>query len=307
MVRAMPERCPKRSTCRNGSAKVRLSELADRQWGVVSQAQVLDLGVGRIGILRWQDERRLHRVYPGVYAVGHASLATEGRLAAALFYAGKGSALDNLTAAWWAGMVKAEPSVVHVSAPGKRRSLPEVRVHCRRKIPRVLHKGLPVTPPTQTLLDIANELEFDDLRRALAEAEYQRLVTLDDVEQALGRGRPGAARLRAALERHRPQLAHTRSRLEEVFVQLIEQHLHTHPKFNVWVAGHRVDAVWRDHNIVVELDSRLAHSTTRAIENDHGRDLDLRAAGFTVLRYTWRQVVEEPRRVVADLRRHGIA
>jgi very-short-patch-repair endonuclease len=307
MVRAMPERCPKRSTCRNGSAKVRLSELADRQWGVVSQAQVLELGVGRIGILRWQDERRLHRVYPGVYAVGHGSLATEGRLAAALFYAGKRSALSNLTAAWWAGMVKTEPVPVHVSAPGKRRSLPEVQVHCRRRVPRVLHKGLPITPPTQTLLDIANQLEFDDLRRALAEAEYLRLVTVDQVEAALGRGKPGAAALRAALERHRPQLARTRSRLEEAFFLLSEQHFHTQPEFNVWVAGWRVDAVWRAQRVVVELDSRLAHSTARNIENDHRRDLDVRAAGFIVLRYTWRQLIDEPERVVADLRRHGIS
>ena len=303
----MPERCPKRSNCRNGSAKVRLSELADRQWGVVSQAQVLELGVGRIGISRWQDERRLHRVYPGVYAVGHCSLATEGRLAAALFYAGIGSALDNLTAAWWAGLVKLEPDMVHVSAPGKRRSLPEVRVHCRRKVPRVLHKGLPLTPPTQTLLDIANELEFDDLRRALAQAEYLRLVTLEEVEKVLGRGKPGATKLRAALECHRPQLAHTRSKLEEKFVLLCERHLLTHPVLNVWIAGHLVDAVWREHKIVVELDSRLAHSTSRAIENDHRRDMDLRAAGFIVLRYTWRQLHDEPQRVVADLRRHGVA
>jgi very-short-patch-repair endonuclease len=231
----------------------------------------------------------------------------EGRLAAALFYAGKGSALSNLTAAWWAGMLKAQPALVHVSAPGKRSSLPSVRVHCRRKVKRVLHKGLPVTPPTQTLLDIAAEVEFEDLRRALAEAEYLRLVTLDDVEQVLGRGRPGAVKLRAALETHRPQLARTRSKLEEKFVLLCERHSLAQPAMNVKVAGRRVDAVWLKQQVVVELDSRLAHSTARAIENDHRRDLDLRAAGFTVLRYTWRQLVDEPERVVADLRRHGIS
>jgi very-short-patch-repair endonuclease len=65
--------------------------------------------------------------------------------------------------------------------------------------------------------------------------------------------------------------------------------------------------VWFEERIVVELDSRLAHSTSRVIENDHRRDMDLRAAGFTVLRYTWRQLKEEPQRVVADIRRHGIA
>ena len=57
---------------------------------------------------------------------------------------------------------------------------------------------------------------------------------------------------------------------------------------------------------MVELDSRTAHSSSRAIENDHRRDLELRAAGCTVLRYTWEQVTQSPELVVADLRLHGL-
>ena len=73
-------------------------------------------------------------------------------------------------------------------------------------------RRLPVTPPAQTLLDIAGVVRFMELRRALAEAEYLRLVTLDEVEAVLGRGRPGSAALRLALDCHRPQLASTKSR-----------------------------------------------------------------------------------------------
>ena len=58
--------------------------------------------------------------------------------------------------------------------------------------------------------------------------------------------------------------------------------------------------------MIVELDSHLAHGTPSKLEKDRRRDLDLRAAGFTVLRYTWTQVTEEGDLVVADLRRHGI-
>ena len=58
--------------------------------------------------------------------------------------------------------------------------------------------------------------------------------------------------------------------------------------------------------VIVELDSQLAHGTPARLENDHKRDLELRAAGYTVLRYTWQQITETPELVVADLVRHGI-
>jgi hypothetical protein len=153
-------------------------------------------------------------------------------------------------------------------------------------------------------LDIASVVRFTELRRALAEAEYLRLVTLDEVEEVLGRGRPGSAALRVALECHRPELAHTRSLLEEKFVLLCEIHSITPPEMNVWVAGHLVDALWRDQRVVVELDGHAAHGTSTALERDRRRDLDLRAAGYTVLRYTWTQVTQDPEMVVADLRTH---
>ena len=72
--------------------------LAKRQWGVVTRAQLEECGLEDAGISRWIHERRLHRIYPGVYAVGHLALGIEGRLAAALFYAGPGAALCGVTA-----------------------------------------------------------------------------------------------------------------------------------------------------------------------------------------------------------------
>jgi very-short-patch-repair endonuclease len=39
-----------------------------------------------------------------------------------------------------------------------------------------------------------------------------------------------------------------------------------------------------------------------AFEDDHARDLDLRRRGFTVYRYTEKQIRREPQLIVADLR-----
>jgi very-short-patch-repair endonuclease len=266
----------------------------------------VEIGIGRTVIARWTADNRLHRVHPRVYAVGHRALSIEGRLAAALFYAGPDPALCGMTAATWLGILPGVPRLIHVVAPRRRRSVPDVRTHHRRRFERILHKRLPVIPPAQALLEIAPHLHMRELRRALAEAEYRKLVTLDDVEAVLGRGKPGAAALRAVLECHRPELARTRSALEDQLVYLCEHHALLVPDLNVWVAGHQVDGVWWEQKVVVELDSQLAHGTPSRLEQDHRRDLDLRTAGYIVLRYTWQQVTGQADRVVADLRRHGI-
>ncbi len=45
---------------------------------------------------------------------------------------------------------------------------------------------------------------------------------------------------------------------------------------------------------MVELDGHGFHSTPSEFERDRRRDADLQAAGYRVLRFTWRQVTEQP-------------
>lgn len=294
---------PWRSTpsSRARDAKVRVARLAERQWGVVTGAQLDGAGLGSTAVSRWVRDARLHRLYPGVYAVGHRHLSVQGRLAAALLYAGRGAALSHRSAAWWWGLLGPEPPHIHVSIAGRRRPQPGLRPYSRRRVERAWHGRLPVTTVARTLLDVAADVPFDQLRRALAGAEYRRLVELDEVAAVLGRGQPGSAALRAALERHRPELARTLSVLEERFLELCEEHGIPVPEVNVEVAGLMVDAFWREQRVVVELDGHAAHGTPAAAERDRRRELTLRAAGCRVLRYTWRQVTREPVLVATDV------
>jgi uncharacterized protein DUF559 len=238
-----------------------------------------------------------------VYAVGHPGVPTEGRLAAALFYAGPGSALSHTTCLWWLDVWRAKIGEVHVSSPSRCSSVPGVVVRQRRRFDRTWHRRMPVTALPQALLDSATVLPIDDLSRCLAEADFRGLLDAPAVRAVTGRGRPGSSRLVAALAAYLPELAYARSELERAFLHLCQLFGMDLPEVNVWVEGFLVDAVWRDRRVIVELDGGSAHSSRARMERDRRRDLALRAAGYIVLRYTWQMITREPERVTADLNR----
>ena len=54
---------------------------------------------------------------------------------------------------------------------------------------------------------------------------------------------------------------------------------------------------------IVEVDGFAAHGHRRAFEADRRRDLDLRNAGWIVVRFSYRQLTDEPERVIAHVAR----
>jgi hypothetical protein len=225
----------------------------------------------------------------------------EGDLAAALLYAGKDAVLSDATAAWWWGLVEQKPATIHVSVQHRRKSVRGVRVHERRPRTRVWHNRLPVATVAETLIDYAATAPLSRVRHALAEAEYRDLLDMDQIEAALGRGRRGSARVRQGLARHLPMLARTRSRVERAFLALCESAGLPIPEMNAIIGRMTIDAVWHRERVAVEIDGHRGHRTRAQLERDRRRELRLRAAGYTVLRYTEDQVLSERDLVVADL------
>lgn len=285
----------------DGNAKLRVAAVAGRQFGRVRRDQI---DVSRTTIARWVRTGYLHPELPGVYAVGHAATTTESDLAAAVLYAGRGAALSHGTAAWWWGLIKHAPPVIHVSTCSRRKARSGIRVHTRLQVERVERNGLPVTTVEQTLLDFSADGEHGLLRFALANADYDRLLNIEALDMICRRGAAGSAHLRAALAIHRPELAQTRSSIERLLIELCEAHALPLPKLNVYRQGWLVDAVWDAQRLVVELDGYNSHRTKAQLESDHQRDLELRACGYTILRYTWRQITGTPDAVARDISRY---
>jgi hypothetical protein len=200
----------------------RAGSIAQDHFGTLARHQLLAEGIADTRIRSWLRRGLLHRVYPGVYAWGRADLASEGQLAAALLYAGNGSALAGLSMLWWRGLLRHRPERVHIDAPGKVASVADLEIHHPVRNRRSEHRGLPITAFPDALIAAAQPLSHNALRLVIARAEFERVAALPEIEAALGSGRRGARAVRAALTAHLPQLARCESRLEREFVLLCE-------------------------------------------------------------------------------------
>lgn len=274
-----------------------LAGLAGRQHGVVGRAQLKALGLTDDQI-EWRAKRGdLVRLYRGVYAVGHAALSREGRWMAATLALGAQAVLSHRSAAeLWALVPGSSPSI-HVTVPGggsrsRRRGLV---VH-RSSAESSRRRGIPVTPPPRTLLDLAEVTDRRGLERAVDEGERLRLCSERQLRAvaAAHPGRVGAARLRTLLGYHLPGTTATANDFEELFLALCREHGLPPPECNVPLRRYRPDFLWRDERLIVETDGRATHGTRQAFERDRARDAELTAAGWRVLRFTWRQLTEQP-------------
>jgi predicted transcriptional regulator of viral defense system len=168
----------------------RVAELAARQWGVVSVAQLQALGLGKDAVQRRVRAGRLHRLHQGVYAVGHTVLRREGRWLAAVLACGKGAVLSHRSAAAHWGLLQTQATRIDVTAPRTRAGNARIRLHRSRSLiacDTTTHQGIPTTSIPRTLLDLAATVKPDRLERALAQAEHLELYDHRAITELLAR------------------------------------------------------------------------------------------------------------------------
>ena len=280
-----------------------------RQYGRVTRAQLVTLGVPGSRITRWGKAGYLTRVLPKVYAVGHTAPSRASDLWAAVLYAGPGAMLSHSSAAHHRGLIIYAPDVIHVSTP--REKVKSIRgvvtVHAQRERARSSHQGIPTTTNEQTVLDLAADPEGSKLvRRALAVLEYRNELDLVALDAICGKGRAGSRALREALEIHRPELAYTNGELEDAFLHLCERFGLQIPQCNRWMYGFPVDAYWPDQNLIAEVDGLDAHFKPGQLRKDRRKELTLRKHGHAVVRYDWTLVKNASVEVYEDLVRLGV-
>ena len=191
-------------------------------------------------------------------------------------------------AALW-GMLPPRSGPVDVSVPsyGGRKERAGIHIHrCASLLasgassPVTERNGIPVTAPARTLLDLRYLVPAWLWRKAVRQAEFKKLPLGPEIETD-----------------------RTRSDLERDFLRLCRRYELPLPEVNVKVGRWTVDFLWREKRLVVETDGYEYHRGRIAFQDDKSRDLRLRRLGFEVRHFSEQQVSEQPREVVADLRR----
>jgi very-short-patch-repair endonuclease len=268
-----------------GLRYARAAEVAARQWGNVTRPQLRAVGFSVREIDGMLARGLLHPRHRGVYAFGAPSPAAEAKWAAALLAAGEGSALSNTGAAAFYGQI-AVREVTEVTAPTRRRGDDTLRIHTAKRFDVVRKRGLIVTTPAQTLLDLAAaRWPIDRMTHELAASG---VGSLDDLRTFARnrRGEPGAAALAKALD-----LPHTRSEWERRFLRWVRRLDGVPvPEMNDPIAHICVDCHWPAHKLVIELDTDPTHGTAWKRRDDAERDAWLKSRGIDVWRIreeTW--------------------
>lgn len=288
-----------------------VAQLAARSWSVVTTAELRACGLDDDAVAVRVANGRLHPMYRAVYAVGHANPPREGWYLGAVKACGDGALLSCCAGGhlWELGLPGT--GLPDVLVPNRRApDHPLIRGHRTDHLPPediAVHKGIPVTSPLRTLLDLAAVLDYPALRRAVREAQVRNLIDLGELARRL-RG-PGPRRGRAQLARIvATGPAPTRSVLEDVVLDLLLGAGFAHPDVNVpiWIEGRRVvpDLRWPEQRLVLEADGAAYHDNLLAREDDTERQAVLEAAGERVIRVTWEQAVA---RTAQTRRRVGAA
>lgn len=284
-------------------------DLAARQRGVLSHAQAERAGLSRFAISRKVAAGAWDVVFPGVYRVAGAPDAWPQRLMAATLW-GQPAAVSHQAAAALLGLEGFPRGGIEISTLANRTRIPALIV-CHRvgSLPPahlVTRLGIPVTSADRLLLDLAPVLPEPRLDRALDEVLRLGLASRLRIAWTAGHSRaPGRCKLQRLLDQRMAGYAPPDSELEALFFRLLVEWGLPLPvrHYVIRVPGFtgEVDYAWPDPGVGLELDGFLWHNSKHSWQRDRTKRNILTLGGWSVLQFTWDDVVERPEYVRESL------
>ena len=291
-----------------------LDHAATANHGIVSRSTS---GLSRSSWYRAIAAGHLEQVYPGVARLHGTARTQEQRIAAAVMATGPSSLASHRSAAHLWGIPRPVDDPVDVIVVGTRHRFSEfneVVIHRPRDLERLSpqrRSGIACTNALRAVLDLG-AVDRPAVSDAVGHLITNRLATLNALEtvviQHSEHGRSGIVALREAVAEWSIDAKPTDSILEQTMLRLIVRHRLPPVEFHPVICGHEVDFRVIGTPVILECDGWAYHGLQRSnFERDRQRDADLLAAGWIVLRFTYRAITTRPNdtaeRILATLTR----
>ncbi len=251
----------------------------------------------RVASGEWVD------VLPGVSLVAGHPLTDRVRVRAAWLWTGPSTVVSGPAAAFWYGLLNHASGPVQVTVPRSvtRRSRRWVRLRRRdlAAADRTMQGGIGITALPLTVLETA--VAWPDGAAVLDRALQQGRIAFSDLHEAYCRsaGAHGMARAAALL---RDAAVGAASVFERRLVTLLRR-----AGIDGFVLGHpfgrdEIDVAFPAERVAVELDGWAWHTDRERFQADRAKGNALVRAGWTLLRFTWDDLIRRPDDVVAQIR-----
>jgi very-short-patch-repair endonuclease len=276
--------------------------LAKAQHWVITRPQLLAIGYTPEAIDYRIEVGRLRPIHEGVFAVWRPDLAREGHFIAAVLACGDTAALSHDSGGELWEIRPRIPGPLHVSVLRGHPRRPGIKAHRRTRMETTTRKGIVVTTPACTIVDLAPRLSDARLERCINEAVNRNLANPEELrdDAAAMPWRFGARRVVTLLDRD--TFVATETMLEQRFLRIVRKAGLPLPATQVWLPGGRVDFCWPDLKLVVEADSLRFHRTAAQQRTDIVRDqLNFVDREIHTLRFTHWQIFREPEYVTRIL------
>ncbi len=291
-----------------------LCGLAENNLGLLYRQSALAAGISASALDRRLATGRAVRLHAGVYRHAAAAPAPSQALLAALHAAGPGAVVSHRCAAalWGIGAPVDQPELTVPT--GRCPRLRGVVVHRTNLLPQhhvSRRAGLAVTSAERTLGDLGAVTTGRAVASSVAQALADERTTVSRLFRLIdeiGRsGRNGIGVLRRVLDdwllgEQRPD-----SVLEPMMARLLRAHGVPPGRFHYAISDAEgrfvaeVDFAWPSAGVVAEVDGLSVHRSRSALQRDLARQNRVVALGWTVLRFTWHDVVQRPGDVAAQV------
>jgi len=283
-----------------------VADIMARQDGVLSRHQALNAGMTQGQLRHRLVSGRWSVIHPSVYRSAEHPFTAATRVRAAGLWAGPNALLSGIAAAWWWGLPTTAPADVEIVIPRRehRRSRPGTRI-VRRPVPnedRAWVRAAPVTSLALSVIVASVQLGADG--PAIMDRALQTKLTMSSLRASYYRN-IGIAGSQAAGHLIRAAADKTAAASERMFLGLLKS-----AGIRGWRVNHHwdesdertIDVAFVAERLAIEIDGWAWHSSPDRFQRDRTKQNDLSRLGWTVLKFTWLDLMGRPEDVVRRVR-----